>query len=315
MPDEMNTDERAKFEAFWEIERKRTWMESGCHKLRGAEPSINWAEGAKADAWRGWQGRASLSAAEPAIYQLSPSHTSHETITEVIKELRTYNPQGDEHGGKFIHKGWADQLEAVAPPRISESDSAPQAAQQAPAGAAPSEPSHAMYAAAQKILIPTGDDDGGSIMLNTSQVRALWQSMLSAAPAEAASPWTRALEIRIAQGWKLKGDRLPVLYTDTINDEGVGRDDLWLCTTSALAAPAAPSTPASGGWLSIKKAPKDGTEFLVVYGRQGNVKQLARWNSLYGHWESKGTWLPGFESNVTAIYLLPASPTIEGESK
>lgn len=62
---------------------------------------------------------------------------------------------------------------------------------------------------------------------------------LSAAPA---SPWSRALEIRIAQGWKLKGDRIPVLYTDTINGEGVGRDDLWLCTTKALAA--SPTPPA-----------------------------------------------------------------------
>lgn len=59
---------------------------------------------------------------------------------------------------------------------------------QVPAGATPSEPSHAMYAAAQKILIPTGDDDGGSILLNTSQVRALWQSMLSAASAAPGTP-------------------------------------------------------------------------------------------------------------------------------
>lgn len=57
-----------------------------------------------------------------------------------------------------------------------------------------------------------------------------------AAP-QPANPWLRALEIRMAQGWNLKGDRIPVLYTDTINGDGVGRDDLWLCTTSALAAP------------------------------------------------------------------------------
>ena len=58
---DMNKEHQA-FEAFWKIERKRTWMESGCHKDRGAEPSINWAEGAKHDAWRGWQARASLAA-------------------------------------------------------------------------------------------------------------------------------------------------------------------------------------------------------------------------------------------------------------
>lgn len=62
-PDMTDTNkEREAFEAFWKIERKRTWMESGCHKDRGAEPSINWAEGAKHDAWRGWQARASLAA-------------------------------------------------------------------------------------------------------------------------------------------------------------------------------------------------------------------------------------------------------------
>ena len=43
-----------------------------------------------------------------------------------------------------------------------------------------------------------------------------------------------ALEIRTAQGWKLTGKAIPVLYTDTINDQQVMRDDLWLCTTDAL---------------------------------------------------------------------------------
>lgn len=59
------------------------------------------------------------------------------------------------------------------------------------------------------------------------------QAPQQAAPAD---PWLAALQIRMAQGWKLKGDRVPVLYTDTINGDGVCRDDLWLCTTSALAA-------------------------------------------------------------------------------
>ena len=70
-------------------------------------------------------GVASVSAgSEPVvgIYQLRPPASAHDTITEVINELRTYNPQADAYGGKFIHKGWANQLEAVAPPQISESD-------------------------------------------------------------------------------------------------------------------------------------------------------------------------------------------------
>lgn len=70
-----------------------------------------------------------------------------------------------------------------------------------------------------------------------------------AAP-QPANPWLRALEIRMAQGWKLKGDRIPVLYTDTINGDGVGRDDLWLCTTAALTAP----QPATADALSIEEA-------------------------------------------------------------
>jgi hypothetical protein len=59
---------------------------------------------------------------------------------------------------------------------------------------------------------------------------------IAAPQAAPASPWQAALEIRMAQGWKLKGDRIPVLYTDTINGDSVGRDDLWLCTTEALVA-------------------------------------------------------------------------------
>lgn len=50
----------------------------------------------------------------------------------------------------------------------------------------------------------------------------------------AADAYTKALEIRTAQGWKLTGKAIPVLYTDTINGEQVCRDDVWLCTTDAL---------------------------------------------------------------------------------
>jgi hypothetical protein len=80
-------------------------------------------------------------------------------------------------------------------------------------------------------------------------------AMIAAAPtpaAQADSPWSRALEIRMAQGWRLKGDRLPVLYTDTINDEAVGRDDLWLCTTSALK----PSAPQADSGVQEDAAPQ-----------------------------------------------------------
>lgn len=58
-----------------------------------------------------------------------------------------------------------------------------------------------MYQAAQMILLPTGDDDGGSIMLNTSQVRALWQAMLAVAP----TPPTQAADsvLEDVARWKM----------------------------------------------------------------------------------------------------------------
>lgn len=46
--------------------------------------------------------------------------------------------------------------------------------------------------------------------------------------------FAKALDIRRAQGWNLCGVALPVLYTDSINDEQVMRDDLWLATTPML---------------------------------------------------------------------------------
>lgn len=45
---------------------------------------------------------------------------------------------------------------------------------------------------------------------------------------------TSAISFTMSQGWKLKGGICPVLYSDTINGYGVGRDDLWLATTDAL---------------------------------------------------------------------------------
>lgn len=60
-----------------------------------------------------------------------------------------------------------------------------QAAERAvPAGV--TEPTNEMYRAAQKIELPY-DDDNGAIILNTSQVRAIWQAMLAASPAQPAA--------------------------------------------------------------------------------------------------------------------------------
>lgn len=103
-----------------------------------------------------------------------------------------------------------------------------------------------LYAAAQR------EKPGETLAAITNAIQHLQASehaaedSAPAAPmsAQPSSPWLKALELRMAQGWVLKGDRLPVLYTDSINGDQVCRDDLWLCTTAALAAatqpPAAP---------------------------------------------------------------------------
>jgi hypothetical protein len=42
------------------------------------------------------------------------------------------------------------------------------------------------------------------------------------------------------------------------------------------------------GWKPMDTAPKDGTEFVVRYTLQGNVKKLVCWNNIHGFWQSKG---------------------------
>ena len=68
----------------------------------------------------------------------------------------------------------------------------------------------------------------------------IWEGWKArAAKAPAAPGFQQALDIRTAQGWKLGGDKVPVLYTDSINGQQVCRDDLWLCATAAFAVPPA----------------------------------------------------------------------------
>lgn len=61
-----------------------------------------------------------------------------------------------------------------------------------------------------------------------------------AAKEQQAGAFQAALDIRTAQGWKLGGDKVPVLYTDEINGQQVCRDDVWLCTTDAFTHPSPP---------------------------------------------------------------------------
>ena len=63
-------------------------------------------------------------------------------------------------------------------------------------------------------------------------------------------------------------------------------------------------------WMPIATAPKDGNEFLAIYGRQGNVMQIIKWNALHGFWQSKGEPEIGFTSNATGWQPLPAPPSL-----
>ena len=76
-------------------------------------------------------------------------------------------------GEQFAH---ADEVQLLTTPQPT----------QAQASTVPSEPTAEMYRAAQKFVYLTGED-GGSIVLNTSQVRALWQAMRAAAASTAVS--------------------------------------------------------------------------------------------------------------------------------
>jgi hypothetical protein len=76
-----------------------------------------------------------------------------------------------------------------------------------------------------------------------------------------------------------------------------------------------PTQPAAAdegcGWQPIETAPRNGTEFIAAYGRQGFVKQLVRFNTVWGHWESKGVVTRGFETNATHWMPLPPPPATE----
>jgi len=90
----------------------------------------------------------------------------------------------------------------------------------------------------------------GSDWEEIDDARAIARAALSTAAAQPpAGAFQLALAIRSAQGWTLDGGKVPVLYTDSINDEQVCRDDLWLCTTDALAA-APKAEPANSGSLT-----------------------------------------------------------------
>lgn len=53
---------------------------------------------------------------------------------------------------------------------------------------------------------------------------------------------------------------------------------------------------------------KDGVEILVIYMRQGGVKELVSWNKIHKYWQSKGEICLGLENNATHWMPLPKPP-------
>ena len=68
--------------------------------------------------------------------------------------------------------------------------------------------------------------------------------------------------------------------------------------------------PVAQAWRPLDSAPRDGTEFVVRYTLQGNVKRLIRWNTLHGFWESKGEAAVALEQQKVEWAPLPGDTKI-----
>lgn len=92
---------------------------------------------------------------------------------------------------------------------------------------------------------------------------------LEASERAAVPGFQQALNIRLAEGWNLAGNAVPVLYTDTINDRQVMRDDVFLVTSDMLVqrkvTVSAPDAAVEGAELDLS-IPPAGEEVLVEGG-------------------------------------------------
>lgn len=61
-------------------------------------------------------------------------------------------------------------------------------------------------------------------------------------------------------------------------------------------------------WQPIETIPKDGTEVIARYGRQGNVKKLVFYNTVHNFWSSKGEAVLGLMENATEWMSIPEPP-------
>lgn len=194
---EDHTAEREAFEAWYSAEDQETDDPERTYEL--TEEGTN--ELTKYCIWQGWQARA----AAPAQERIQALELEVRQLTEQIAGLRhAPTPQADSQPAplsrqqicdKFsflegmVNEWGFDRIVSRAEEIQARAIAARAQAYIAPAGglvSVPSEPTAEMYRAAQKFVYSTGED-GGSIVLNTSQVRALWQAMRAAAASTAVS--------------------------------------------------------------------------------------------------------------------------------
>lgn len=149
------------------------------------------------------------------------------------------------------------------------------------------------------------DDLLGGFTMHTEadDIVAIFQAGRASLAASAGSEpngYQQALDIRIQQGgWELSGSKVPVLYTDSINGRQVCRDDVWLCTTEALAHPSPPEGMAGWKWVPIEP-----TDEMLRFGVNNvNVNYHHRSNELIAKY--------AYASMIAAAPQPPASEAKE----